>query len=254
MDKSHTKHDVLLSETHDTVRIIRLNRPDKLNALNTELTQAFIDELIAADAENKIRAVVLSGLGRAFCAGADLSEFKNLTPKEHDSVLRRADLTLRAQSMLRHLSKPVVAAVHGVAMGGGAGLAIGADMLVTADSGVQFGYPELTHSIVPALVMSSIVRNFGAKTAFELTSLGRLLDGHELVTFGAANRVVPENEIEREALTIAQRWSEKDHRAMASMKDLFYRVSELPYDSAMRAGKDVNTIMRSFQGYENETT
>ncbi|MCW5687205.1 MAG: enoyl-CoA hydratase/isomerase family protein [Pseudolabrys sp.] len=238
---------VLLTEDRGAVRIVRLNRPDKMNALNTALTQALLDALTAADADPNVRAIVLCGAGRAFCAGADLAEFKDLTPDQQDRVTARADLTCRTQSMLQKLSKPVVAAVHGVAMGGGAGLAIGSDMVVAASEAVRFGYPELKHSIVPALVMTGLVHNLGRKAAFELVSLGRILNGAEMIELGIANRLAPAEEVEAEAVKIAEQWAAANPRAMAAAKSLFYRVADLPYDAAMAAGKDVNALMRSFR-------
>ena len=247
MPDTASAQDVLLTEDRGPVRIIRLNRPDKMNALNTPLTQALLDALVAADAAADVRALVLCGAGRAFCAGADVAEFKELTPDQQDRVVARAELTCRTQSMLQKLSKPVVAAVHGVAMGGGAGLAIGADMMVAAAEGVRFGYPELKHSIVPALVMTGLVHNLGRKAAFELISLGRILNGREMVDLGIANRLAPAAEVEAQAVAIAEQWAAADRRAMAAAKSLFYRVADLPYDAAMAVGKDVNALMRSFR-------
>jgi enoyl-CoA hydratase/carnithine racemase len=247
MSETVTSQSVLLTENRGAVRILRLNRPEKMNALNTALTQALLDSLSAADSDRSVRAIMLCGAGRTFCAGADVSEFKELTPDQQDKVTARAELSCRTQSILQKLSKPVVAAVHGVAMGGGAGLAIGADMMVAAADGVRFGYPELKHSIVPALVMTGIVHNLGRKAAFELISLGRILNGAELVQFGLANRVVANDAMEAEALAIAEQWAAADHRALAAAKSLFYRVADLPYDAAMAAGRDVNALMRSFR-------
>jgi enoyl-CoA hydratase/carnithine racemase len=247
MSETVASQSVLLTENRGAVRILRLNRPEKMNALNTALTQALLDSLSAADSDRSVRAIMLCGAGRAFCAGADVSEFKDLTPDQQDKVTARAELSCRTQSILQKLSKPVIAAVHGVAMGGGAGLAIGADMMVAAADGVRFGYPELKHSIVPALVMTGIVHNLGRKAAFELVSLGRILNGAELVQFGLANRVVANDAMEAEALAIAEQWAAADHRALAAAKSLFYRVADLPYDAAMEAGRDVNALMRSFR-------
>ena len=238
--------DVLVSQTRGAVRVLRMNRPEKLNALNTELTQALLDAFEAAEADTEVRAVVLAGEGRGFCAGADLAEFKDLTPEHQHRVLKRADLTCRTQSILQKLSKPVVSAVQGVAVGGGAGLAIGCDMMVAATN-LKFGYPELKHSIVPALVMTGMQRQLGRKIAFELISTGRLLGAEEARTLGLANRVVePDRELET-ALEIAQGWSQASPVAMAAAKTLFYRVADLSYDAAMAAGRDVNALMRAFR-------
>ncbi len=240
---------VLLSETQGAVRVLRLNRPDKLNALDTALTQALLDALEVADADEAVRAVVLTGEGRAFCAGADLAEFRDLTPEHGQRVARRADLTSRCQSAAQRMSKPVVAAVQGAAVGGGAGLAIGCDMAVAATD-LKFGYPELRHSIVPALVMTGLVRQLGRKTAFELISLGRLLGAEEAVALGLFNRAVPPDEVEAAALEIAGRWAAANPQAMAAAKSLFYRVADLPFDAAMAAGRDVNALMRGFREAE----
>ena len=239
-------HDVLLVEDRGPVRILTLNRPAKLNALDTTLTRALSAGLDAADADRAVRAVVLTGAGRGFCAGADLGEFSSLTPQNPDAVLERAALTSRLQVQVQRMTTPVVSAVRGAAVGGGAGLAIGADMAV-AGTDLRFGYPELKHSIVPALVMTGLVRHLGRKLAFELVSTGRLLDADEALRHGLVNRVVAPDEVVAAALEIAERWAAVEPRAMGAAKDLFHRVADLPTDAAMRAGQDVNALMRGFR-------
>ncbi|MGW7537569.1 enoyl-CoA hydratase/isomerase family protein [Amycolatopsis sp. NPDC054798] len=237
---------MLLTENHDAVRVLTLNRPDKLNALDTALTRALDTALEEAGRDPGVRAVVLTGAGRGFCAGADLNEFSALTPDQPEAVLERAALTARLQTRMQQLPVPVVSAVRGAAVGGGAGLAIGAD-LVIAGSDLKFGYPELKHSIVPALVMTGLVRHLGRKLAFELVSTSRLLTAAEASAYGLVNQVVEPSEIVPAALAIAQRWAEVEPRALAAAKDLFYRVADLPTDAAMRAGQDVNALMRGFR-------
>jgi len=237
---------VLLTEDRGPVRILRLNRPDRLNALDTALTQALLEALEAADRAASVHAIVLAGEGRAFCAGADLGEFKDLTPECRPLVMRRADLTCRTQSLLQKLAKPIVSAVQGAALGGGAGLAIGCDMMV-AGADLKFGYPELKHAIVPALVMTGLQRQLGRKIAFELISLGRILDATQTQALGLANRVVPRDEVLDAAVAIAQDWAGANPLAMSAAKSLFYRVADLSYDAAMAAGRDVNALMRGFR-------
>lgn len=233
-------------EDREAVRIVRMNRPDKLNALNTDLTQGLLDALAAADEDEAVRAVVLAGEGRGFCAGADLAEFKDLTPEHQHRVLARADLTCRLQSKLQEMKKPVVSAVQGAAIGGGAGLAIACDMMV-AGADLKFGYPELKHDIVPALVMTGLQRQLGRKAAFEMISLGRLIGAEEAQALGLANRVVAAVAVVDAALEIAGQWAKANPMAMAAAKALFYRVADLPFDAAMAAGRDVNALMRGFR-------
>ena len=233
-------------EDHGPVRVLTLNRPEKLNALDTALTRSLSEAFTAADAGRDVRAVVLTGAGRGFCAGADLGEFSSLTPEHADAVLERASLTAKLQVQARQLRVPVVAAVRGAAVGGGAGLAIGADMVV-AGNDLKFGYPELKHSIVPALVMTGLVQHLGRKLAFELVSTGRLLTAAEAFEHGLVNRVVAPDEVLPAALGIAEQWAAVEPRAIAAAKDLLYRVADLPTDAAMRAGQDVNALMRGFR-------
>ncbi|MEU8707394.1 enoyl-CoA hydratase/isomerase family protein [Streptomyces sp. NPDC048565] len=238
--------DVLRVEDRGPVRVITLNRPDKLNALDTALTRALSTALTRAEDDSRVRAVVLTGAGRAFCSGADLSEFPSLTPDEPDAVLERAALTAGLQTRMQRMGTPVVSAVRGAAVGGGAGLAIAADMTVVGTD-LKFGYPELRHSIVPALVMAGIQRQLSRKLAFELISTGRLLSATEVLEHGLANRVVEPDRVVDEALVIAERWAAVEPRALRAAKDLFYRVADLPTEAAMRAGQDVNALMRGFR-------
>ncbi|WP_329034222.1 enoyl-CoA hydratase/isomerase family protein [Streptomyces sp. NBC_00178] len=245
-DAAATASGTLLAEDRGAVRVLTLNRPDKLNALDTALTRALSAALTAAEDDERVRAVVLTGAGRAFCAGADLSEFSTLTPDRPEAVLERAELTARLQTQMQRMGTPVVAAVRGAAVGGGAGLAIGADMTVVATD-LKFGYPELRHSIVPALVMTGLQRHLNRKLAFELISTGRLLTAAEALEHGLANRVVEPDLVVESALETAQRWAAVEPRALRAAKDLFYRVADLPTEAAMRAGQDVNALMRGFR-------
>lgn len=246
LQEPNEKEPVLLTEDRGAVRIITLNRPSKLNALNSELTQALVDALEAADADDSIRSVVLAGAGRGFCAGADLAEFAELTPAQQHKVSERAELTARLQMLPQQLTKPIISVVQGPAVGGGAGLAIGCDMMIAAST-LKFGYPEIKHSIVPALVMTGMQRQIGRKLAFELISTGRLLTAQEVLAIGLANEICEPAEALERGIQIATSWTKAQPEAMGAIKELFYRVADLPFEAAMRAGRDANTIMRGFR-------
>ena len=236
-----------LNVTRDgKVSVLQMNRPDKLNALNTELTQALVDALIAADRDDGVYVILLAGAGRGFCAGADLKEFSHLTTENPEAVRKRAELTYRLQSLLPELRKPVISAAQGPAVGGGAGLVAGADLAI-AGSSLKFGYPELKHDIVAALVMTGLSRAMGRKQAFELLALKRLLTAEQALELGIVNQVVEDEALMETAMEIAQSIAAVNPVAMQTTKELFYRVSEAPYPEAMRAGRDVNMIMRGFR-------
>ncbi len=122
----------LLVEDKGAVRILTLNRPEKRNALDTALSRELLEALRTADADDAVRCVVLTGAGAAFCSGADLSEFKGLSdPKAAET---RAELTMNLHLIFSKMITPVVTAINGAAMGGGAGLAIAGDLAVMAES------------------------------------------------------------------------------------------------------------------------
>lgn len=236
----------LLIETRGQVRILTLNRPDKHNALNTTLTQGLLDALRAADADDTVNAVVLTGAGKSFCAGADTTEFSALVPEDPGAVTRRADLTTALHLSFSQMSKPVVAAVRGNALGGGAGLALACDLVVVADN-VRFGYPELKHGIVAAVVLANLVRQVGRKQAFELVAMADAIDGARALALGIANRVAADGEVLDIALQMAERLAGWSPIAMATTKRTFHRASDLSLAQALDVGRDANVMMRGFR-------
>jgi enoyl-CoA hydratase/carnithine racemase len=243
----------LLIEDQQAVRVLTLNRPDKHNALNTELTQGLLDALRAADADDRINAVVLTGAGKSFCAGADTTEFSSLTPQDPGAVSRRADLTTSLHLVFSQMSKPVISAVRGNALGGGAGLAIACDMVVMAET-VRFGYPELKHGIVAAVVLANLVRQVGRKQAFELVAMAEPIDGARALALGLCNRVAPDGEVLAVALGLAQRLAGWSPIAMATTKRTFHRASDLSLGQALDVGRDANVMMRGFRQAKHEAT
>jgi enoyl-CoA hydratase/carnithine racemase len=237
--------EFLLATDRDAVRILTMNRPDKRNALNTGLTRALLDGLRAADAAESVAAVVLTGAGQGFCAGADLAEFKDLTPEKQHLVEERAELTMQLHLAIPKMAKPVVTAINGAAMGGGAGLAIAGDLAVMAE-GAKIGYPETRHGIVAAIVMANLVRQTGRKRAFELVSLGESLDAQQALACGLVNRVAPDRDVLSEALALALRLSGVKPEAMRATKQLFHEVADLPLAAALERGRETNKRMRAF--------
>ena len=233
----------LLTEDKGPVRIITLNRPEKRNALDTALTRDLLETLRTTDADESVRCVVLTGAGPGFCAGADLSEFKGL--KDPKAAEQRAELTMQLHLAFSKMITPVVTAINGAAMGGGAGLAIAGDLAVMAKS-AKIGYPETKHGIVAAIVMANLVRQIGAKAAFELVALGEAIDAERALQLGMVNYVVPDKKVVVEAVALAQKLAAVARQAMAQTKSLFHEVVDLPLPAALERGRDANKRMRNF--------
>jgi enoyl-CoA hydratase/carnithine racemase len=144
------------------------------------------------------------------------------------------------------MAKPVVTAINGAAMGGGAGLAIAGDLAVMAES-AKLGYPETRHGIVAAIVMANLVRQAGRKTAFELVSLGESISSVKAFSTGLVNRVVPDADVLAEAVSLAEKLSQMNPQAIQATKQLFHEVADLPLEDALRRGREANKRMRAFK-------
>ncbi|HZX81755.1 MAG TPA: enoyl-CoA hydratase-related protein, partial [Lysobacter sp.] len=186
----------------DGVRIITVNRPDKLNALNAAtldaLDAAFADAIAAAP----VRAIVLTGAGpKAFVAGADIAEMNTLTP------VQGRDFSLRGQRMMRRVEKspkPVIAMVNGFALGGGLELAMCCHLRIAADS-ARVGQPEINLGLIPGFGGTQrLLRLAGRAATLELCLLGTPIDATRARELGIVNRVVPAAELEAQTMAIAQ--------------------------------------------------
>lgn len=237
---------VLLTEDRDGVRVLTMNRPEKRNALDTALTRALLEALRAADTDAAVGCVLLTGAGAGFCAGADLGEFKDLTPEHQDRVEARAELTMQLHLVFSQMSKPVISAVNGAAMGGGAGLAIAADMAVMAES-AKLGYPETKHGIVAAIVMANLVRQVGRKAAFEMVALGEPVGAMKAAALGMVNRVVADDMLMDETMKLAVKLAAASRPAMAATKQLFHATADLGLAEALEHGRATNKAMRAFR-------
>ncbi len=244
MTQNQGQTPFLRVEDRGAVRILTLNRPEKRNALNSELTVALLACLKEADKDERIGCVVLTGAGQGFCAGADLSEFKGL--QDPQAAEARAELTMQLHLVFTQISKPVVTAINGAAMGGGAGLALAGDMAVMAE-GAKLGYPEAKHGIVAAIVMANLVRQVGRKAAFELVALGEPVDAAQALRLGMVNRVSRNEAVFADAVSVAEKLAGVARPAMAETKRLFHEVADLALQPALERGRDTNRRMRNFQ-------
>jgi enoyl-CoA hydratase/carnithine racemase len=236
--------NVLLVEDRGPVRVLTMNRPEKRNALNSDLTKALLENLNQVDQIEGVGCIVLTGAGQGFCAGADLTEFKGLQdPRAADE---RAELTMQLHLAFAKISKPIVTAINGAAMGGGAGLAIAGDIAVMAAS-AKLGYPEAKHGIVAAIVMANLVRQVGRKAAFELVALGEPIGAGRALELGVVNRVVADAELMPHAIAYAEKLAAVSPIAMRETKRLFHEVADLPLAAALERGRDTNRRMRNFQ-------
>ncbi len=222
---------------------ITLNRPEKRNALNDalvcELTRAFKE----ASSHETIRVVVLTGAGKDFCSGADLSALQKISQASVAENVDDARSLLELFLLIRSLPVPVVAAVQGRALAGGCGLATACD-LVLASASARFGYPEVKIGFVPAMVMAILRRNVSEKLAFELITRGAEIDASEAKALGLVNQVFPDEAFPQQVEEYLGGFEKVSRSAVALSKQLLYQMDGLSLQEGLHAGLDLNVIAR----------
>jgi enoyl-CoA hydratase len=220
----------LTVSVQDRIATLTVNRPDKLNALNAivigELGRA-IDELVASE---DVGAVILTGAGRAFVAGADIAELSAV------SALEGRRLARRGQEIFRRFEtspKPTVAAVNGFALGGGCELAMACHVRVAAE-GAKFGQPEVKLGLIPGYGGTQrLPRLVGRGRALQLLLTGEMIDAHEALRIGLVNRVVPGDQLLSAAATMIQQMLMNAPLALGACIDAVDRGLQMALDDAL---------------------
>ena len=236
-------YKTILVEDEGHVRTISLNRPEKRNALNSLL----IGELISAfedSAEGRCGVVILTGAGKAFCAGLDLEELQAMesrTAAEHEADSERFAQLLR---LLYELPKPTIAAVNGPAIAGGAGLAMVCDFTLALPD-ATFGFTEVRIGFVPAVVSSFLVRQAGEKAARELLLTGRTFDAKEAHHLGLVTRLILHHQfLMKEAESLAQSLLRNSPDSLRWTKALLSEQSRAALDSEISHATKWNALAR----------
>ncbi|AZS38354.1 putative enoyl-CoA hydratase echA8 [Microbacterium lemovicicum] len=194
-----TEYQTIVVETRGRVGWITLNRPEALNALNSQVMRDVVDAATAFDADRGIGAIVVTGSERAFAAGADIKEMEAKT-----GVEMIVDGHFDAWWRFAEVRTPVIAAVSGYALGGGCELAMMCDIILAADT-ARFGQPEITLAVIPGMGGTQrLVRAIGYYKAAELVLTGRMMDAAEAERCGLVSRVVPAADLLAEASSVAE--------------------------------------------------
>jgi enoyl-CoA hydratase len=225
--------DFILSEVRGPVGILTLNRPDKLNAWNAPMRSRLIEALEELEANEAVRAIVLTGAGeRAFGAGQDLNETKTFDPDQAELWMGEWE---RLYDLIRSLSKPIIAALNGVAAGSAFQVALLCDLRVGHD-GVTMGQPEINSGIASVTGPWIMREMIGIARTIDLTLTGRMMEAEECVRIGLINRIVPQDKVMEAALTLATELAGKPPVAMRLNKARFREVTEASFRECLKAG------------------
>ncbi|NIS78748.1 MAG: enoyl-CoA hydratase [Anaerolineales bacterium] len=214
-------YTILKTEVHEHVALIRLNRPEALNALNRAVMEELAQALIAFDEDPEVGAIVITGDERAFAAGADIKEMADAS-----AIDMLTDDYLTPLDTIRRVRKPVIAAVSGWCLGGGNEVAMACDMIVASET-AKFGQPEVNIGVFPgAGGTQRLTRAVGKAIAMEMILNNRTLSADEAFRFGLVNRVVPEELYLEEALTLANEIATRAPLAVRLGKEMVNQAFE----------------------------
>lgn len=215
-------YDTLIVEIEDYVALIRLNRPDALNALNSRMMRELAAAVTAADANEKVRCIILTGSEKAFAAGADVREMadKTFTEVFFDNLfVAEAEAIAKAR-------KPIIAAVSGYCLGGGCELAMLCDFIIASDT-AKFGQPEINLGVVAGMGGTQrLTRAVGKAKSMDMHLTGRFMDAAEAERSGLVSRVVPVKLLMEEAMKAAAKIVEKSAIATRVVKETVNRAQE----------------------------
>jgi enoyl-CoA hydratase len=222
--------ELVLYEVSDGVATVTLNDPEKRNRLSAEMLTQLVAAIRRAGDDEGAKAVVLTGAGKAFCAGADLGGFGSDAPPiaKHFGT----DLFLEYFRLMPRLGKPTLCAANGHVVAGGMGLALSCD-LVIAKEGADFWTPEINIGAFPYMIMALIYRNVPRKKVNEMMLLGERVSGDDLLAYGLANKIVPEEKFDDAVADWAGRLAAKSPVLMRLGHDAMYRQQDMAQDDAL---------------------
>ena len=227
---------------------ITLNRPDKRNAITRDMMSALRDALQQSAEDSAVRVLLIRGVGKDFCAGLDLSEVLKSAEDGNEalaSARRLGDLYI---AMRRH-PKPIVAAVHGRALGGGAGIATASDLILATES-AQFGYPEVKLGFIPGIVFTMLQRAVNERQAMELALTGEPLSASRAHAIGLINRVYSDSEFDASVESYVATLAVQSATAMNLSKALLYETDGMIFEASIEAGVQANVQARKTDDFK----
>ena len=230
---------VLVDTSRPHIRVITMNRPEKRNALNIPLLEAFCHELDEANHDADTRVIIIAGAGPVFCAGLDLTEARD-AEKSH----RSGELVAKTLKALTNSPHTTIAAVRGAAVAGGAGFMLACDLSVVADD-FRVGFPEVRRGLVATFVMTSLRRKVTEQRARELVLLGDTISGREALEIGLVTRVASSDRVFDVAKELADRVLRNAPGAIIRSKTLMNDLWHLPIDQHLDRSAEVHRRVRS---------
>ncbi len=235
-------------KSENSMGILTLNRPEKRNALHPDLIKQLKEKLLEIENNEQVKVLIITGEGKAFCAGADLEYLNKL--REFSSADNEKDSRELAELflMIYNFPKPVIAAVNGAAIAGGCGLASVCDFIIVNEEYSKFGYTEVKIGFLPAMISTFIIRKVGEGLARQLLLSAELINGKRAYEIGFANYLY--NNVLDGAVEVASNLIKNSSYSMKITKELIKTVSQLSVEEAVEYCIKLNTISRSSEDFK----
>ncbi len=241
------RYDTIHTRESHGILTITLNRPEKRNALNTQLIRELTEALHAA-AAGASGVVILTGAGSAFCAGLDLEHLQSMSAKTAEEHRADSESIARLMRTLYDLPKPTIAAVNGPAIAGGMGLATMCDFTLAVPE-AKFGYTEVRIGFIPAVVASFLLRQVGEKRTRDLLLSGRIIKAPEALEMGLVTRIVADQDLMREADGLAQVLLRNSPESMKAIKQMLSAHAKERLDREIEEAIEWNARQRSTEDF-----
>jgi enoyl-CoA hydratase len=230
----------IIFEKEENIAIITFNRPEAMNALNNQTRAEFAQALAQVAADDDIKVLILTGIGKAFVAGSDIKEFNQTTPFMAHNIQRLGE-------MVEKLPKPVIAAVNGFCLGGGNEIAMGCDIIIASDK-AKFGQTEINIGIIPGGGGTQrLPRLIGACRAKELIFTGDIIRAEEAYSLGLVNRVVPLDDLMSTAREMAGKIANKSAAALKLAKQAVNYGMQVPLESGLKYEYEMYALSLSLE-------
>ncbi|NWF49075.1 MAG: enoyl-CoA hydratase/isomerase family protein [Ignavibacteriaceae bacterium] len=235
-------------QTIDDIGLISLNRPEKRNALHPEMCIQITNLLEKLETEKSIKAIIITGEGTSFCAGADLENLNELTNAGVKENLSDSEIVSRLFLKLYNFNKPTFAAVNGPAIAGGCGLASVCDFIVADELKAKFGYSEVKIGFIPAIVSTFFIRRIGEGRALHYLLSGELFDAKRGKEIGFVN-YISSNLID-ETIQMAKTIGSLPQQSFLITKQMIKNISNLPVEDSIKYCLNLNTITRTTKDFK----
>ncbi len=241
--------NLILTETKGEIGIIKLNNPQKRNALSPELINDFISVLKELENDKAVSGIIITGEGKAFCAGADLTYIKTLQSNSLRDNEKDSGVIAELFLSLYECNKPTVAAVNGPAIAGGCGLAIACDYVIAKKDFATFGFTEAKIGFVPAIISFLLLKRLPEAKVRQMLISGRMLTSEDAKSIGLVDFM--ENDVLDFSFNLINDLSANSRTSISETKKLLRHVSSLSYRQAVEYAKTINALSRTSKDFNN---